>query len=611
MVKRLRKLVFIAIACSMLSPGAVVFAQSTQDFNFKSFNADYYLTRQPDKSSKMTVNETLVAEFPNFDQNHGILRTIPTEYKDHTLSLKINSVTDENGNNYPYNTSSNNGNEILKIGDANTYVNGEKIYKISYDYQDVISFYQDHDELFWDINGDQWQQPFTQVSAVFHIPADLQPNLLSRQMCYAGAFGTISSNNCVINRESGNNETLIKSSAANLGANQTLSVVLGFKPHTFTYSPAIAHEKQVKKIKTALSVIFAVLPPILILIFMYRRWRKIGDDPKGRGVIIPEYEPPKGLDVLHADFLLHEKFRNQALSALLIQLATSGHLVIYEIAKKGLLGKKDYELELKSLPGELLPESKNALQLIFGDSLAPGKRIKISDLKPSSNSSGLYVGLKSLGGNLSSYLNGAGYFSNNPKKIRNTYNYWGLGIVCVGGFLIFVSQGIMLVIALGGGIAVAGIIVMLFSLIMPARSEKGVEAYDALLGLKDYIKLAEADRLKFLQSPEGAEKVSAGSFDPTAPANKVKLFESLLPYAMIFGLEKEWAKQFQDIYKQPPDWYNGNWSSFNTGYLIGSLNSFSSASAANFSPPSSSSGSGFGGGGFSGGGGGGGGGGGW
>jgi uncharacterized membrane protein YgcG len=147
---------------------------------------------------------------------------------------------------------------------------------------------------------------------------------------------------------------------------------------------------------------------------------------------------------------------------------------------------------------------------------------------------------------------------------------------------------------------------------MPARTEVGVRAHDDLLGLKDYIKLAEADRIKFLQSPEGAEKLPvAEQFDPKTPEAKVKLFEKLLPYAMLFGLEKDWAKQFEGIYNTAPGWYQGgNWTAFNTGYLIGSLDDFNTASSMSFASPSSSSGSGFSGGG-AGGGGGGGGGGGW
>ena len=167
----------------------------------------------------------------------------------------------------------------------------------------------------------------------------------------------------------------------------------------------------------------------------------------------------------------------------------------------------------------------------------------------------------------------------------------------------------MVLILAGIGLWLAALVMLGFSFIMPARSLAGVEARDELRGLKDYIKLAEADRLKFLQSPEGVEKVAVASLKPDDPKFKVKLFESLLPYAMLFGLEKQWAKQFQDIYKTPPDWYRGNWGTFNAVYLANSVGGFSSASAPSFSSPSASGGGG--GGGFAGGGGGGGGGGGW
>jgi len=80
----------------------------------------------------------------------------------------------------------------------------------------------------------------------------------------------------------------------------------------------------------------------------------------------------------------------------------------------------------------------------------------------------------------------------------------------------------------------------------------------------------------------------------------------------LFGLEKKWAEQFADLYREPPSWYDGNVSGFRTAYLVSSLGDLSSATAASFSAPSSSGSSGYsGGGGFSGGGGGGGGGGGW
>jgi uncharacterized membrane protein len=91
----------------------------------------------------------------------------------------------------------------------------------------------------------------------------------------------------------------------------------------------------------------------------------------------------------------------------------------------------------------------------------------------------------------------------------------------------------------------------------------------------------------------------------------VKLYERVLPYAILLGAEKEWSKRLGDYYQQTqasPDWYTGT-TAFNAAVFTSTLHNFSQASS--YSAGSSSSSGGSSGGGFSGGGGGGGGGGGW
>ena len=91
---------------------------------------------------------------------------------------------------------------------------------------------------------------------------------------------------------------------------------------------------------------------------------------------------------------------------------------------------------------------------------------------------------------------------------------------------------------------------------------------------------------------------------------KAERTEKLLPYAMVLGVAKIWAKEFEGIYSTPPSWYSeANNTGFNAVVFTNSLSNFSSYATS--SMISSPSGSGSGGGGFSGGGGGGGGGGSW
>jgi uncharacterized membrane protein len=144
-------------------------------------------------------------------------------------------------------------------------------------------------------------------------------------------------------------------------------------------------------------------------------------------------------------------------------------------------------------------------------------------------------------------------------------------------------------------------------MLMPARTAKGVAALEQVKGLKLYMETAEKDRMAKLQAPNAPYASNAAE-----PVKTVELFEKLLPYAIVLGVETQWAKQFEALYTSPPDWYGGSWSTFNSVYLVNSISEgVGSAVNTSFSSPKSSSSSGFGGGGFSGGGGGGGGGGGW
>lgn len=610
------KAFFVLFFCAVLFFSSTVSAQNVQDFKIESFDANYYLDKDSENASTLKVEETIVAAFPNYDQNHGILRAIPMRYDGHTLSLKGVSVTDESGKSHKYTTSKENDNLILKIGDPDKYVQGRVVYKINYNLKDVITFYDNHDEFFWDVNGDQWLQDFGTVSAKVHIAKSLGAALQERQVCYAGYYAS-TGQNCSITKIDNSGEYVINAKADDLRSGQTLSVVLGFNKSTFVISSSVQKEQEKQRIEFIIALILLAIPPIWAFIFMLRRWRRFGNDPKGRGIIIPEYEPPKGFNTLTSDYLMQQQLRNTAFSALLIDLAVKGYITITEIPKKGWFGKKDYRLNLKKTLDNSIPKYMHkVLAEIFGKGLAEGSSVKVSEFREShSKARDIQIAMKSLEETLAENVTKNGYFIKNPKKVRRGYMTWAAILSAIGaGIFLFIGleTAYLPAAGLGLGLLLAGVVTFIYSFIMPARTEAGVAAHDALLGLKDYIKLAESERLKYLQSPEGAEKITdKDAFDPKTAEAKIKLFEKLLPYAVLFGLEKDWAKQFNDIYTNPPGWYQGgNWSAFNAGYLAGSLSDFNSTTGASFASPSSSSGSGFSGGG-AGGGGGGGGGGGW
>ncbi len=607
-------LAIFAIACLVPFISATSQAQGTQNFRFSSFSADYYLNRDTNKTSTLKVVETLVAEFPNYDQNHGILRALPQTYQNHTLSLEVISVTNDNGSPWNYTTYEENNNLVLKIGDANRYVQGSQTYVITYTMRNVVLFLDDHDEFYWDVNGDQWPQPFDSVSARIHIPKELSSYLQQRQVCFIGYPSQSNSNMCTIQRTNEGEGVLVEvQTKETVLAGQTMTFGLAFDKDTFVLGPEVAREKLFRKIGIGIAIIGAIIPPLVAFGLMFRRWRAFGNDPKGRGVIVPEYEPPKGLNVVSSDFVLRQTIGAKTFSSALLELAVNKYIRINEIKINKKLRKDsiDYELEitkpLDQVDKELYEIAKAVMPVT-----EVGTKMKISEISKSiTTRTEIAKAITKLKDSLATNLTKDNYFVKNPKAVKSSYRLWSTAPTIVGVLvLFFVSQIYTPFIGIGVGLIAVGVVMIFFAAIMPARTVKGVETHDALLGLKDYINLAEKDRLNFNQSPEGAEKISNGSFDPNETKMQIKLFESLLPYAVLFGLEKKWAEQFKEIYKSPPDWYGGNLHTFNSLYLVNSIHSFSEVSSVSFSPPASSSSGGFSGGG-AGGGGGGGGGGGW
>ena len=129
---------------------------------------------------------------------------------------------------------------------------------------------------------------------------------------------------------------------------------------------------------------------------------------------------------------------------------------------------------------------------------------------------------------------------------------------------------------------------------------EGAEVRDHLAGLKVFIEWVEADRIRMLQSPAGAERVR---IDPHQPGEMLKLYEVLLPYAVVFGQEKQWAEQLAGLYGSgnSPGWYSGS-TAFSAASFSSGISSLSASSSSSSSTSGGSSGGGSAGGGGGGGG---------
>ncbi|TAN57632.1 DUF2207 domain-containing protein [Patescibacteria group bacterium] len=567
MIKYLRKIfIFTFLAFGLfISPNAFA-AEKINSFDAEiKINAD----------ASINVSERIEYDFGSA-QKHGIFRDIPIKYQARggNFALRISdiSVNDEKGTPNKFTTSYPGDNIQIKIGDPNIEITGRHIYIINYTIKRAINYFDNHDELYWNITGNDWPVAIGSASAKIIFPqkiasADIQSD------CFAGPFGSTIRCNSDFMQSGMTNYVGFDNNQ--LSAYNGLTIVVGFpkgiviKPSNFEVALETAKDNWIIGL------------PIIVLIVCFYLWYTRGRDPAGRGIIIAQYDSPDNLTPAEVGTIADEHAQNKDITAEIIFLATLGYLKIRQTENKILIFKsKDYELEIiKNDFSQLNDFQKTIMNGLSKEAAA--QIVKLSDLKNK-----FYKDLKEAKDKVYQSVAEKGYFKTNPNKIRGIFALIGVPMIMLGFFLggFFGAIGTI-------SLAVSGAVLVIFGYIIPARTKKGVETKEHILGLKLYMSVAEARRLEFHNAPE----------------KKPEVFEKLLPYAMALGVEKQWAKQFEGIYDQQPSWYQGSAGAFNAVMFTSIMSDFShSANSTMASSPGG--GSGFSGGGSGGGGGGGGGG---
>jgi uncharacterized membrane protein len=312
-------------------------------------------------------------------------------------------------------------------------------------------------------------------------------------------------------------------------------------------------------------------------------------DPRGRPIAV-QYEPPRDMTAAEAGTLLDNSADMRDITATLVDLAVKGYLRIEERQNPklfGLFGVSTSYTFHRLKPGEeLAPHERAVFDGIF---VGEGDDVSLDELKDK-----FYKQLAPIRDAVYDRLTASGYYKNRPDKVKQKWIGLGVAaglIVGVGGT--YLSKALLftpLPFIVAGVLSAA--IVLVFAQIMPARTEPGARALEQVLGFEEFLRRVESEHLKrvIIGHPE--------------------LFDKFLPYAMAFGVEKQFARAFEGIYTEPPRWYVGpSVMNFNVSHFSSSMSHLTTAAGTTMaSSPRSSGGSGFGGGGGSGGGGGGGGG---
>lgn len=525
----------------------------------------------------LAVSERITAQFEG--EFHGIYRDIPIEYPgphgtNFTLFLKITAVTDENGNKLRYDSHTSNGYRHLKIYVPNA-VDATRIVQIDYVVRNAVRYFDNYDEFYWNVTGNDWPVPIEHASAFIRFPENAAGSL--RAQAFTGTYGstqheaTAEVNGAAISFET--------TSPLPMRGGLTIDVYIPkgilSEPSAFTRFGWFVGSNPI------------IFLPLWTLAVMFVMWWYKGRDPDPGQSVAPMYEPPKGISPAEAGTLIDDSVEPRDITCTIVDLAVRGFIKIEEVNEPGLVfHHKDYVLHLlidRSKWTGLAPHERVMLENIFvGD--VPSTRL--SSLK-----NHFYTALPVIRQDIMASLRQKGMYLLDPDS-ANAYSFVAI-ILILGLFAalqffgianVFNSIGLLVI-----SVLTSALIWWLFARQMTAKTINGARTRVAILGFQEFIRRVDEDRLKRMPPDT---------------------FEKYLPFAMALGIEQIWAHKFAGLIQNPPSWYVSPTpfpvGGFNPIFFTNSMHLMSNDMHQVFvsAPRASSTGSGWSGGGFSGGGGG-------
>lgn len=522
-----------------------VYAQ--EDERILGFDSDITVNRD----TTINIKEKIVFSPSISTPRHGLEWQIPYVYSFHLFRRNTQLTIDEvvyyplNSPNEKiyneYSRTDENGWAILRIGNEDTYIQGTYVYEIDYTLKySGISYFDENDEVYLNIIGPGWRIPIENASARIVFPSKPLDFV-----CYTGSEGS-TEQNCIVNQD---DNVINVSPSASLNSYEGCTIAAKLEKGVLEDT---RDEQRISFIIGNIGILIPIPVGIFLFGFLGRKFKN------KKLTVIPQYEPEKDMDVLLSGILYTNTLDPKYITATIIELATKGYLKIREY------DKKKYELIKREKDISNLSEH---LRMLYNALFENGDAVAVDKLANfQSKSSKVYL-------NSYQYLKDTGILSIDKITRKNIYT-----VICIVILIMsFASFAYFVPISSIGtplGVLVSSILGFIFISTIGIRSEKGNKKYHYLKGLKLYIETAEKHRIEFHNDPKRYNEV----------------FEKLLPYAMIFGLEKKWAKLFEDIYTTTPTWYEGDFTVFNAYLLTNSLGGFNTTFAKNITPPYDSKG---------------------
>jgi hypothetical protein len=497
-----------------VSPAA---AQTRGLFSIASFVTSVVVN--PDGS--LVVREDITLDFRG--RHQGIYRRIPLrsprnglEYPLHLSGIGVyNEVSQALRTEVTYP-----GRHVMIKAWVPDAVDTRKTVSVVYHVRRGVSQYDDHDELYWNATGNEWDAPIGLAEVFVTVPPGVADAEV-RTVAYTGAAGASGADYAVDRAQT---YWRFRSTRA-LKPREGLTVVVAWPPGR------VAHPSELRRILWLAADYWPLALPALAFVWGAFVWSAFGRDP-AKGSVKPEYEPPPEVIPAQAGTLVDERAHPRDVIATVVDLAVRGYLEIEPITTA--FGEPDFMFKrLKPVAGD--PDLRlfelYVLAKIFGADWAINMRL-LSEVRRDYEN--VFPPIRD---RLYHLMVEDGLFPASPGRVRSGWMLAGF-LTAIGGFLLPQFGPLWLGLYqpwLGIGIVASGLVFVAWGWVMPRKTRAGVQVLTRVLGFQEFLERAEKDRLERMP-PD--------------------ILHRWLPWAIALGVTERWIFSFQGLKVAAPTWYH-------------------------------------------------------